>query len=385
MPLQTSAEQPVPVRTVSRLVADWIDRLGAIWVEGQIAELKVRPSTRIAFVTLRDPAADISLQVSCDRQVLQATDPPVAEGSRVVVHAKPAFHLGRGSFSLQAREIRHVGLGALLERLERLRGMLAAEGLFAPEHKKPLPFLPRTVGLVCGRGSAAEKDVVENARRRWPAVRFRVLEVAVQGPTAASQVTAALRLLDADREVDVIVITRGGGSVEDLLPFSEEPLVRAVAACATPVVSAIGHEQDTPLLDLVADARASTPTDAARRVVPDVDAELHQVTQARERLRRTLDAWLAAEARRCSDLRQRSGRAVQSRLDRERDGVTHLLARLRSLSPQGTLDRGYAIVQRTDDHVVRDPAEVRLGEPLRIRVAGGRLAATVVEEDGDRG
>jgi exodeoxyribonuclease VII large subunit len=255
--------------------------------------------------------------------------------------------------------------------------MLSAEGLFAPERKRPLPFLPRTVGLVCGRASAAEKDVVENARRRWPAVVFRVEEVAVQGPTAAAQVTEALRRLDADPAVDVIVITRGGGSVEDLLPFSEEPLLRAVAACATPVVSAIGHEQDTPLLDLVADVRASTPTDAARRVVPDVAAELQLVAQARERMTRALAAWLDTESRRCQDLHDRARRAVTGRLDREQDGLVHLVARLRSLSPQATLDRGYAVVQREDGAVVRSPSDVAVGDGLLVRVAGGTLDADV--------
>lgn len=381
MPLQTSADKPVPVRTVSRLVGDWIGRLGPVWVEGQVAQLSVRPGTRTVFLTLRDPAAEVSLPVTCERQVLEATEPAVTEGSRVVVHARPAFYLRRGSLSLQAREIRHVGLGELLARLERLKGMLAAEGLFAPERKQTPPFLTRTVGLVCGRASAAERDVVENARQRWPGVRFRILEVAVQGPTAVAQVTEALRSLDADPGVDVIVVTRGGGSVEDLLPFSEEPLVRAVAGCATPVVSAIGHEQDNPLVDLAADVRASTPTDAARLVVPDVRAELHHVAQSRSRMRRTVDGILDSETRRCLDLRTRSGRAVRNRLEREGEGVAHLLARLRSLSPQGTLDRGYAIVQRRDGQVVRDPAGVSSGDRLRIRVSGGQLAATVTEEE----
>lgn len=377
MGVESSADQPLPVRQVSQLVGQWIGRLGTVWVEGQVAQLTRRPGAGLVFLTLRDPAADLSLPVTVSRRVLDAADPPIAEGARVVVLAQPSFYLPRGSFSMQAREVRHVGLGELLARLERLKAMLAAEGLFAPERKKPLPFLPRTVGLVCGRASAAERDVVENARRRWPAVRFEVREVAVQGPTAAAQVTEAVKQLDADTSVDVIVVTRGGGSVEDLLPFSEEPLLRAVAACATPVVSAIGHEQDTPLLDLVADVRASTPTDAARRVVPDVVAELQLVQQARTRARRAITALLEAEARRCADLHGRVRRAMTSRLDRELDGLTHTTARLRALSPQATLDRGYAVVQRSSGAVVRSPGEVTAGEPLLVRVAEGTFDAMV--------
>ena len=384
MGLDTSADKPAPVRTVAQLVGQWIDRLGPVWVEGQVAQLTRRPGAGLVFVTLRDTAAEVSLPVTCSRRVIDAADPPIAEGTRVVVHAKPGFYLARGSFSMQAKEIRHVGLGELLARLERLKTMLAAEGLFAPERKRDLPFLPRRVGLVCGRASAAEKDVVENARRRWPAVQFRVETVAVQGPTAAAQVTAAIARLDADPEVDVIVVTRGGGSVEDLLPFSEEPLIRAVSGCATPVVSAIGHEQDSPLLDLVADVRASTPTDAARRVVPDVAAELQAVVRARERIGRTVQALVDGETRRCAELQGRVRRAMVGRLERERDGLAHTRARLRSLSPQATLDRGYAVVQRDDDSVVRDPEEVSAAEHIRVRVAGGSFHAARVPPPTDQ-
>ncbi len=384
MGLDTSADKPAPVRTVAQLVGQWIDRLGPVWVEGQVAQLTRRPGAGLVFVTLRDTAAEVSLPVTCSRRVIDAADPPIAEGTRVVVHAKPGFYLARGSFSMQAKEIRHVGLGELLARLERLKTMLAAEGLFAPERKRDLPFLPRRVGLVCGRASAAEKDVVENARRRWPAVQFRVETVAVQGPTAAAQVTAAIARLDADPEVDVIVVTRGGGSVEDLLPFSEEPLIRAVSGCATPVVSAIGHEQDSPLLDLVADVRASTPTDAARRVVPDVAAELQAVVRARERIGRAVQALVDGETRRCAELQGRVRRAMVGRLERERDGLAHTRARLRSLSPQATLDRGYAVVQRDDDSVVRDPEEVSAAEHIRVRVAGGSFHAARVPPPTDQ-
>ena len=397
MPLETSAEAPVPVRSVLRMVGEWISRLGRIWVEGQIAELTRRGGT--AFLTLRDPVAAVSIRVICARGVLDATDPPPAEGDRVVVWARPDFSTTRGSFSLAAMEIRAVGIGELLARLERLRRALAAEGLFAPERKQRLPFLPSAVGLICGRDSAAERDVLRGAARRWPAVRFRVEQCAVQGPYAVSEVTEALRRLDADPAVDVIVIARGGGSVEDLLPFSDESLIRAVAACRTPVVSAIGHEQDAPLLDHVADIRASTPTDAARRVVPDVAEQLAFIRDQRARARRVLAgrldrelSWLAglrsrpalADPRRELDrqeeqvaaLAERARRCLAAQLTRAGDEVAHTRSRLLALSPAATLRRGYAIVQRGDGTVVRSAADVGAGEQLGVRFADDQLTVT---------
>ena len=397
MPLQTTAESPVPVRTVLRLAGEWVGKLGRIWVEGQIAELTRRGGT--VFLTLRDPVAAISVRVICARAVLDAADPPPAEGARVVVWAKPDLNTARGSFSLTGIEIRAVGIGELLARLDRLRRSLAAEGVFAAERKRPLPFLPATVGLICGRDSAAERDVQRNAAARWPAVRFRVEEVAVQGPYAVTEVTEALRRLDADRDVQVIVIARGGGSIEDLLPFSDETLIRAVAACQTPVVSAIGHEQDTPLLDLVADVRASTPTDAARRVVPDVAEQLALIAQHRARARRALaglldreGAWLAdmrsrpalADPLREIDRREeqvtalteRARRSFAAGLERASDDVRHIGDRLLALSPAATLRRGYAIVQRPDGRVVRRAADVGAGELLMVRFAADQLAVT---------
>ena len=397
MPLQTTAESPVPVRTVLRLAGDWVGRLGRIWVEGQIAELTRRGGT--AFLTLRDPVAAVSVRVICARAVLDAADPPPAEGARVVVWAKPDLNTARGSFSLTGIEIRAVGIGELLARLDRLRRSLAADGLFAPERKRPLPFLPATVGLICGRNSAAERDVLRNAAMRWPAVRFQVEEVAVQGPYAVTEVTDALRRLDADRAVQVIIIARGGGSVEDLLPFSDETLIRAVAASQTPVVSAIGHEQDNPLLDLVADVRASTPTDAARRVVPDVAEQLALVRQHRARARRALAgrldrewSWLADVRSRpvLSDplrevdrreesvtaLAERARRSFAAGLQRASDDVGHLSGRLLALSPAATLRRGYAIVQTRDGRVVRRAADVTAGERLMVRFADDQLTVT---------
>jgi exodeoxyribonuclease VII large subunit len=395
--LTSSAEQPLPVRTVARAIGDYISRLGRVWVEGQVTQLSRRPGT--VFLTLRDPVADVSLSVTCARGVCEAVVPPLAEGARVVVWGKPDFYLGRGTLSLQAVEIRPVGVGELLARLERLKGVLHAEGLFDARRKKALPFLPHTVGLITGRASAAERDVLENARRRWPAVRFAVREVAVQGHLAVEQVVGALRELDRDPQVEVVVIARGGGSVEDLLPFSDEALCRAVVACTTPVVSAIGHEPDSPLLDHVADVRCSTPTDAGKRVVPDAREEATRVADLRDRARRVavgtvererarLDAVcsrpvLADPARLVTDradevraLRERARRCTSAQLDAAGRDLAHTLARVVALSPQATLDRGYAVVQDEDGAVVRDAEHVPPGADLQVRLAQGTLLVT---------
>jgi exodeoxyribonuclease VII large subunit len=397
VPLATSEEAPVPVRTVTRLVGEWIGRLGTIWVEGQIAELTRRGGT--VFMSLRDPVAAVSVRVICASAVLDATSPAPGVGARVVVWAKPEFNAARGSFALAALQLKAVGIGELLARLERLRTTLAAEGLFAAERKRKLPFLPRSVGLICGRDSAAERDVLRNAARRWPAVQFRVEQVSVQGPRASEEIIEALQRLDADKAVDVIVIARGGGSVEDLLPFSDEDLVRAVAGCVTPVISAIGHEQDVPLLDLVADVRASTPTDAARRAVPDVSEQLELISQLRGRARRSVagrldreGSWLSAIRSRpalASPLREidrrheqvlglaeRGRLAIATGLDRAGDDLAHIRARLLALSPAATLRRGYAIVQQEDATVVLSAAQVSDGEALTVRFAADQLTVT---------
>lgn len=404
MPLQTSPEHPAPVRTIASKIAEWIHRLGAVWVEGQVTQVTRRPGTRTVFLTLRDTDVDISVPVTARPEVLDGLEIPLTDGARVVVHARPQFYVARGALSLAADELRPVGIGELLARLEHLKRVLAAEGLFDPARKRALPFLPRRVGLVCGRASAAERDVVDNARRRWPAVDFAIREVAVQGPSAAAEVTAAIRELDALPEVEVIVITRGGGSVEDLLPFSSEPLLRAVAAARTPVVSAIGHEVDTPLLDLVADLRASTPTDAAACIVPDVGEELHRLTVARARALAAVTSRLDREQhglrllssrpvlaepgrmvvtrrQEVSTLVDRAHRAVTTRLDRAGGDLVHLRARVGALSPAATLQRGYAVVQRRDGLVVRRPDQAPAGTWLRLRVAEGELAARVDEGD----
>lgn len=376
MALDTSPESPAPVRTVSVLIGEWIGRLGAVWIEGQVAQVSRRPGVRTAWVTLRDVEVDMSLSVVVDTGVLDRMSPPLAEGQRVVVHGRPDFYAARGQFQVRAREIRPVGRGALLEEIERVRALLQAEGLFAAERKRPLPFFPRRVGLVSGRASAALQDVVVNARARWPAVVFEIREVAVQGHQAVPQVVDAIADLNALAEIDVIVIARGGGSIEDLLPFSNERLVRAIAASRAPVVSAIGHEQDVPLADLVADLRASTPTDAAKRIVPDADEERALILAARIRLRQGIRRRVASDQEILDRARVSSRRALESRLQRAGADVEHLLARLRTLSPHATLERGYAVVRRADDGtVVRDASLIEEGTDLDVRVALGSLRA----------
>jgi exodeoxyribonuclease VII large subunit len=387
---------------VSQKIGSWIAKLGWVWVDGQVAQITRRPGTSTVFLTLRDPSADISLTVTTNRDVLDLGVPELTDGARVLLHAKPDFYPGRGTLSLRADEIRQVGLGELLARLERVKKLLAAEGLFARERKRRPPFLPNRIGLITGRASAAERDVLTNARRRWPAVEFRVVNVAVQGPTAVPQMIDALRVLDQDPQTDVIVIARGGGSTEDLLPFSDEALCRAVFACRTPVVSAVGHETDAPLLDYVADVRASTPTDAAKRVVPDLGEELRLIRLARQRVDRAVLNLLDREQHRLESirtrpvlarpqgiieqrqteldgLRERGARTVEHLLGSAAGDLGHTLARLRALSPAATLRRGYAIVQAHGGAVVRAPAQVAPGDALRVRLAEGELTATVTQ------
>ncbi|SDE06795.1 Exodeoxyribonuclease VII large subunit [Auraticoccus monumenti] len=374
MGLESSPEQPQPLRVIAHQVKGWIDRLGWVWVEGQLIQVNRRAGSATVFLTLRDKLAEVSASVTTGPQVLDAAG-PLTEGATVVARLRPSYYTPNGRLSYLCDEIRPVGEGRLLAQLEQRKRMLQAEGLFDRSRKKPLPFLPRVVGLVTASKSAAERDVVDNARRRWPGVVFRIRYAQVQGPNAATQVMEALAALDREPEVDVIVVARGGGSVEDLLAFSDEGVVRATAACRTPVVSAIGHETDSPILDLVADVRASTPTDAARAVVPDVGEERLRVQQARERMRRALQQRLDREQHRLDELRrrpvltdplasfelrheqlvgmrQRLHRAVEHALQREHTAVEHLLARARSLSPLATLERGYAVLADADGHTV---------------------------------
>lgn len=381
MTAENSAESPTPVRVIAERLAEYIDRLGTVWVEGQVAQFRPRPGAGYQYFTLRDLSADMSVNVMVASAKLTSLTPPLEPGQRVVIYAKPNFWTRNGSLTMRATEVRAVGLGDLLAQLARLKELLTIEGLFAPERKKPLPFLPRRIGLICGRASDAMHDVLVNARDRWPGIAFEVREVAVQGVNAVTEVTHALEELDAHPEVDVIVITRGGGSVEDLLPFSNEALVRAVAAASTPVVSAIGHEQDNPLLDFVADLRASTPTDAAKRIVPSFAEQQALVQDMRLRARRILMTSVDYHQQRVADHRSRMRTFIRHRIDRQQQDVSHLLAQVRTLSPQATLDRGYAIALLRDGIIIRDADSVSAGAYVDVRVARGRFTAIRTEEE----
>ncbi len=395
---ETSSDAPATVAVVTQAIKEYVDRLGPIWVEGEISELNERSGV-MAFIRLRDLSDDMSLSVMCHKSVIAAAQ-PLPANARVVIHAKPSWYTKNGSLTLSAREIRQVGVGELLARLEALKTLLASQGLFDSDRKIDLPLLPKKVGLICGRNTDAEKDVVENARRRWPSVVFEIREVTVQGALAVSQVSAALKELEADIDVDVIIITRGGGSFEDLLPFSDEGLVRLAASCLTPIVSAIGHEKDSPLLDLVADFRASTPTDAAKHVVPDVAEEIEMIAGLRNRARRTLMSLIDVEFAQITNfkdrpvmkdprvlitsraeiilaLRDRSKRSFSSHLKLAKEELVQIKARVRALSPQATMDRGYSIVRLSNGDIARDASKLRGGDVLRLRLARGETNATV--------
>ena len=396
---ETSSEAPATVRVVSEAIKDYVERLGPIWIEGEISELNER-SGMMAFMRLRDPSVDMSISVMCHKSVIAAVK-PLPDNARIVMYAKPSWYTKNGSLSFSAREIRQVGVGELLARLEALKNLLAGEGLFNSDRKVALPLLPKVIGLICGRNTDAEKDVVENAKRRWPSVQFEIREVTVQGAAAVTEVSAALRELEANKDVEVIIITRGGGSFEDLLPFSDEGLVRLAASCETPIVSAIGHEKDSPLLDLVADYRASTPTDAAKRVVPDIAEEIQMISAMRDRARRTVLNRLDLESTRIANfknrpvmkdphvlittraeiiagLRDRSNRSFGASLKLAKEELKQIKARVRALSPQSTLDRGYSVVQLADGQIVTDPKKLKAGDELRLRLAKGETKATAL-------
>ncbi|EEI17698.1 exodeoxyribonuclease VII large subunit [Corynebacterium lipophiloflavum] len=403
---KSSPENPWPVARLNSTVKKWIERLGWLWVEGQLTQINVKPTWKMSYLTLRDTQEQVSVQLTAETSLLRSLATPLKDGDRVVVLGKPSFYAGRGSFSIYITDIRHVGEGELLARIEKLRQQLAAEGLFDASRKQPLPYLPATVGLITGKGSAAERDVMSVAQSRWPAVKFRVINTAVQGANATPEVIAALRQLDADDTVDVIIIARGGGSVEDLLPFSEEALQRAVAAARTPVVSAIGHEPDNPVLDNVADLRAATPTDAAKRVVPDAAQEFLFVDEARARMNAALRGWVERERSTITALRSRPVLAnPMTSLNQRRDEVQRAVALIRrdvryllreesakvsalrsqvsALGPSATLARGYAVVQvlprdGSGPEVVTTIEQSPPGSQLRIRVADGSITAAAM-------
>ncbi len=388
---------PFSVRAISERIGAIVDSLDEVWIEGELSEINVRPGSPTIFMRLRDTSADMSISVRCFKNVFDAIA-PLEQNARVVIRSKPTWWTKNGSLSFNISEIRQVGVGELMARLEALKNLLAAEGLFDLERKRPLPFLPNVVGLICGRNSDAGKDVVENAKRRWPGVQFEIREVAVANAAAVSEVSAALLDLEANPNVDVIIITRGGGSFEDLLPFSDESLLRLVASCKTPIISAIGHEKDSPLLDLVADWRASTPTDAGKRVVPDMEEELARISNLQDRANRFIQSRIDFEFSRIKGFMERqimrepqtiistrleivngfvarSHRAMSGALAIAGEEISGLRTQVRTLSPQATLDRGYSVVQKSDGSVVRTASELKPGDKLRLRLAHGEVNA----------
>ncbi|MCU1528022.1 MAG: xseA [Frondihabitans sp.] len=394
----STVDSPWPVGLLSDKIKGWIDRLGTVWVEGEITQWGVSGGN--VYGKLKDLEVDATVGFTVWSSVRAKIPDDLKQGDRVVALVKPNYWVKGGTLTMQVFEMRHVGLGDLLERLERLRQKLKAEGLFDLDRKKRLPFLPGGVGLITGKDSDAEKDVLRNAQLRWPAVEFRVVHTAVQGDRASAEVTAALKVLDADPEIDVIIVARGGGDFQNLLVFSDETLVRTAAACATPIVSAIGHEADRPLLDDVADLRASTPTDAAKRVVPDVAEELSRVQQARSRIGSRMTGLVSTEIDRLEQLRSRpvlanavwivdsraeelgryvsrSADLIELMIERSHTRVAELRSQLRALSPQRTLDRGYAIAQLPGGAVLRSEKDAKVGTLLLLTLADGTAATTV--------
>lgn len=390
----SSELSPWPVSRLSLTLKEWIERLGVLWIEGELASIKIGASNM--FGELRD--LQIENSVSIHSWNVSKIPNDLKQGDRVLALIKPAFWPKGGKLTMQVIEMRKVGLGELLERIERLRAQLTKEGLTSLDRKQPLPFLPNKIGLITGKDSDAEKDVLQNAKLRWPDVQFRIRHTLVQGDKAAPEIINAIKTLDEDPEVDVIIIARGGGSFLDLMVFSDEALVRAAASAKTPIVSAIGHENDRPVLDDVADLRASTPTDAAKRVVPDVAEEKHKLEQLRQRLFMRVDTFVANQLGMIEQIRSRPilanpytfieaheadvERAVdqmRSRLDqtlsREAMQIGHLRQQVRSLSPQSTLDRGYSVVRDLDGHVISDPNQIKKGQRLKLRLAKGELGA----------
>jgi exodeoxyribonuclease VII large subunit len=393
----SSEQTPWSVANFTNTLKEWITRLGNVWVEGQISQIS--PKKDVFFGELRDLVADKGFSIHSRRPDVLAAVGELAAGDRVVALVHPDFWERSGKTSMDVLAIRKVGLGELLERIERLRQQLIKEGLTLAERKQPLPFLPKLIGLITGANSDAEKDVLQNTKARWPQVRFKVQHTPVQGDKAAPEIIKAIELLDADPEVDVIVLARGGGSFQDLLVFSDEKVVRAVANCKTPIVSAIGHENDRPLTDEVADVRASTPTDAAKLIVPDVVEERKKIAQALERISLRVVGFVQNQIEMISGIRSRpilanpftlvDERALQisqleisltsqvrNTLEKQQLLVTGLRGQVRALSPQLTLDRGYAVVRDTDGHVLTEPKQAKSGQKLRITLAKGDLGAT---------
>jgi exodeoxyribonuclease VII large subunit len=393
----SSEQTPWTVANFTNTLKDWITRLGNVWVEGQISQIS--PKKDVFFGELRDLVADKGFSIHSRRPDVLAAVSQLSAGDRVVALVHPDFWERSGKTSMDVIAIRKVGLGELLERIEALRQQLIKEGLTLPERKLPLPFLPNLIGLITGADSDAEKDVLQNSKLRWPQVRFKVQHCPVQGDKAAPEIIKAIELLDSDPDIDVIILARGGGSFQDLLVFSDEKVVRAVANCKTPIVSAIGHENDRPLTDEVADLRASTPTDAAKRVVPDVLEERKKISQALERIGLRVAGFIDNQielilgirsrpilanpftlvddrALEISQLRQTVFGQLNNALEKQQLQVAGLRGQVRALSPKLTLDRGYAVVRDLDGHVLTEPKQAKTGQKIKITLAGGDLGAT---------
>jgi len=404
-PTQYGDRRVYSVAGFNQGVGGWLQRLPEVWVEGEIAELKHQGRWAFAYLTLKDPGSGACLPALIARTRLDAVQPPLRAGDRVHALGRAEVYAKKGELRFRVSAIEQFGLGLVLRQIEELKQRLAVEGLFAAERKRPLPFLPRVVGLICGTDAAAKRDVLETAATRYPPARFRVVEAAVQGAGAVPQILAALHRLDRDEEVDVIVLARGGGSFEDLLPFSDERLVRAVAGGTTPVVSAVGHEQDTPLVDHAADVRAGTPSLAAKLVVPDhaaVSMDLEALAgragralQARaQRCRESLEllvsrpafadpaSWISVRRATLERTRDALDRWPRTRLERERVMLGHAHDRLRLLGPAATLERGYAIVQDAEGRVVSRSQATAPGDRIAVRLSDGRIAARVEEISG---
>jgi exodeoxyribonuclease VII large subunit len=393
----SSEQTPWSVANFTNTLKEWITRLGNVWVEGQISQIS--PKKDVFFGELRDLVADKGFSIHSRRPDVLAAVSELSAGDRVVALVHPDFWERSGKTSMDVLAIRKVGLGELLERIERLRQQLIKEGLTLAERKQPLPFLPNLIGLITGANSDAEKDVLQNTKARWPEVRFKVQHTPVQGDKAAPEIIKAIELLDADPEVDVIVLARGGGSFQDLLVFSDEKVVRAVANCKTPIVSAIGHENDRPLTDEVADVRASTPTDAAKLIVPDVIEERKKISQALERISLRVVGFVQNQfelilgirsrpilanpftlvderALQISQLEQNLSSQINNTLEKQQLLITGLRGQVRALSPKLTLDRGYAVVRDLNGHVLTEPRQAKTGQKLKITLSGGDLGAT---------
>jgi exodeoxyribonuclease VII large subunit len=370
-----SAENSYSVAAISELLKTRIESWPEVWIEGELSQVNYRPGAGIMYMRLKDSVEDMSVSIHCYRNLFD-TFRNLEQNAKVKVKVRLSYWSKNGSISFLISEVEKVGVGDLLAKLEALKEKLSKEGLFDPEFKKPLPFLPKKVGVICGRNSDAEKDVVQNAKRRWPSVAFEIREVAVANMNAVKEVSVALKELEAMKDVEVIVITRGGGSFEDLLPFSDESLLRLVAACHTPIVSAIGHEKDSPLLDLVADYRASTPTDAGKKVVPDMFEELSKIDGLRARAIRYLDNRIYNDEHRIETARARAFQGISNRIALGSEQIAKLLAQVTALSPQATLNRGYSVIQKADGSVVKQASQLTKGETLRLRLAEGEASAT---------